>query len=77
MMFERYRHLFNHTGRRVAQTADQIFATLEPNCRTILVDAADRFGKPREGKRQNPLRNKAFSMVEMGDSNHRPLTCEA
>jgi integrase len=33
MMFERYGHLFNHTAKRVAQTADRIFATLERGCR--------------------------------------------
>lgn len=32
MMFERYGHLFNHTAKRVAQTADRIFAVLEPDC---------------------------------------------
>ncbi len=31
VMFERYGHLFNHTAKRVAQTADRIFAALEPN----------------------------------------------
>jgi integrase len=66
MMFERYGHLFSHSGRRVAKTADQIFAALETNCRTTVVNAADRFGKPRKQKRLNSLQNKAFSMVEMG-----------
>ncbi len=66
MMFERYGHLFNHTGRRVAQTADQIFAALEPNCRTIVVNAADRFGQPRTSKRRNSLQSRHFDVVEMG-----------
>ena len=65
MMFERYGHLFSHSGRRVAKTADQIFAAFEPYCRKIVVNAADRFGKPRKQKRLNSLQNKAFSMVEM------------
>jgi len=39
MMFERYGHLFDHTARRVVQTADRIFAALEPNCRTIVENA--------------------------------------
>ena|GEM_PF-4588716 len=60
MMFERYGHPFNHTAKRVAQTADRIFAALETNCRTV-VNAADRFGKPRKQKRLNSLQNKAFS----------------
>lgn len=30
----------------------------------------------KKQKRRNPLRNQAFSMVEMGDSNPRRLTCE-
>ncbi len=33
MMFERYGHLFSHSGRRVAKMADEIFAALETNCR--------------------------------------------
>jgi integrase len=65
MMFERYGHLFNHTARRVAQTADRIFAALEPNCRTIVVNAASRFGKPRKQKRPNPLQNGRSNVVEM------------
>jgi hypothetical protein len=32
-MFERYGHLFNDSAKRVAQTADRIFAALDPNCR--------------------------------------------
>jgi integrase len=39
MMFERYGHLFDHTAKRVAQTADRIFVALEPNCRTIVENA--------------------------------------
>jgi integrase len=66
MMFERYGHLFSHTAKRVAETADRIFDALESNCRAIVVNAADRFGKPRKQKRLNSLQNKAFSMVEMG-----------
>jgi integrase len=65
MMFERYGHLFNHTAKRVAQTADRIFAALEPNCRTIVVNAASRFGKPRKQKRPNPLQNGRSNVVEM------------
>jgi integrase len=65
MMFERYGHLFDHTAKRVAQTADRIFAALEPNCRTIVVNAADRFVLPRKQKRRNPSRSRAFLMVEM------------
>jgi integrase len=65
MMFERYGHLFNHTGRRVAQTADQIFAALEPSCRNIVVNAADRFGKPRQRKTRKPLRDAGSDVVEM------------
>ena len=65
MMFERYGHLFNYTGRRVAQTADQIFAALEPSCRNIVVNAADRFGMPRQRKTRKPLRDAGFDVVEM------------
>lgn len=43
MRFERYGHLFNHTTKCVAQTAGPIFAALEPDCRTIVVNAAHRF----------------------------------
>ena len=32
MMFERYGHLFNHSAQRVAETADRIFAALDPSC---------------------------------------------
>ena len=77
MVFERYGHLFNHTAKGVAQTADRIFAVLEPDCRTIVVNAAHRFALPRKEKRQNSLQSKAFPLVEMGDSNPRPLTCRA
>ncbi len=66
MMFERYGHLFSHTAKRVAQTADRIFEALESNCRTVVVNAADRFGKPRKQKRPNPLQDGRFQMVEMG-----------
>ncbi len=66
MMFERDGRLFNHTAKRVAQTAGRIFAALEPDCRTIVVSAADRCGKPRKQKRQNPLQNQTFPLVEMG-----------
>jgi len=38
MMFERYGHVFNHSAQRVAKTADGIFAALEPNCRTTVVN---------------------------------------
>ena len=55
-------------AKRVAKTADRIFAALEPNCRTIVVNAADRFALPRKEKRQNSMQSKAFPMVEMGDS---------
>jgi integrase len=65
MMFERYGHLFSHSGRRVAKTADEIFAALEPSCRTIVVNAADRFGKPRQRKTRKPLRDAGFQLVEM------------
>jgi hypothetical protein len=65
MMFERYGYLFNHTGRRDAQTADGIFAALETNCRTTVVNAADRFGKPRQRKTRKPLRDAGFDVVEM------------
>ena len=66
MMFERYGHLFDHTAKRVAQTVDRIFAALEPDCRTIVVNAAHRFALPRKQKRQNSLQSKAFPLVEMG-----------
>jgi hypothetical protein len=58
-------HLFNHTAQRVAQTAARIFAALEPNCRTIVANAANRFGKPRKQKRPNPLQNGRSTLVEM------------
>lgn len=57
MMFERYGHLFNHTAQRVAQTANRIFDDLDENCRTIVVNAADRFAKPRAQKTRKPLRH--------------------
>jgi len=65
MMFERYGHLFSHSGRRVAKTADEIFAALETNCRTTVVNAADRFGKPRQRKTRKPLRDAGSDVVEM------------
>ena len=65
MMFERYGHLLNHTGRRVAQTADQIFAAREPSCRNIVVNAADRFGMPRQRKTRKLLRDAGINLVEM------------
>ncbi len=69
MMFDRYGHLFNHTAKRVAQTADQIFAALEPT-RTQLSYDCRKYGgwlrKAANEKRQNLLRDKAFSVVEMG-----------
>jgi hypothetical protein len=34
MMFERYGHLFDHTARRVADTANRIFDRLEAERRT-------------------------------------------
>ena len=51
---------------RVAETADQVFAALEPNCRTIVVNAAERFGQPRPQKCQNSLQRRRFGVVEMG-----------
>ena len=65
MMFERYGHLFSHSGRHVAKTADEIFAALEPYCRTIVVNAADRFGQPRQRKTRKPLRDAGLDLVEM------------
>ncbi len=65
MMFERYGHLFNHTAQRVAQTANRIFDGLDPNCRTIVVNAADRFTKPRAQKTRKALRHTDFPVVEM------------
>ena len=65
MMFERYGHLFGHSARRVALTTDRIFAALETDCRTIVVNAADRFGQPRAQKRTNSLQNRRFGVVEM------------
>jgi integrase len=65
MMFERYGHLFNHSAQRMAQTADRIFATLDPNCRTTVVNAADRFGQPRTPKRRGALQRPHFDVVEM------------
>jgi hypothetical protein len=67
MMFERYGHLFDHTAKRVAQTAD----------RTIVVNAAYRFGKPRKQKRHDPLRNGRLDVVEMRGLEPLTLTCEA
>jgi hypothetical protein len=64
-MFERYGYLFNHTGRRDAQTADQIFAALESSCRTIVVNAADRFGKLSQRKTRKTLRDAGSDLVEM------------
>jgi hypothetical protein len=52
----------------------RIFAALKPYCRKIVVNAADRFALPRDQKRQNSLQNQVLSLVEMGDSNPRPLT---
>ncbi len=65
MMFERYGHLFNHTAQRVAQTANRIFDGLDPNCRTIVVNAADRFTKPRAQKTRKALQHADFPVVEM------------
>jgi len=76
MMFERYGHLFSHTAKHVAETADRIFGDLEANCRTIVVHAEDRFTAPRSKRQKKPLRRKAFPLAEMRDSNPRPLTCE-
>jgi hypothetical protein len=61
----RYGHLFNHSAQRVAQTADQIFAALEPGCRTIVVNAADRFGSRVKEKPANPYGMRVFQLVEM------------
>jgi Phage integrase family len=77
MMFERYGYLFDHTAKRVAQTADRICAALEPNCRTIVVNAADRFGLPRRKNAKIHYRIRRFRWWRWGDSNPRPLTCEA
>jgi hypothetical protein len=55
MMLERYGQLFDYTAKRVAQTADRIFGALEPNCRTIVVNAAHRFALPRSQNAQNSL----------------------
>jgi len=65
MMFERYGHLFSHTARRVAETADRLFAQLDANCRTTVVDAADRFGKPRKPKPRTVNNDAGLDVVEM------------
>ncbi len=65
MMFERYGHLFGHSAQRVAQIADRVFDDLGPNCRTSVVNAADRFGLPSNVKTRKALRHAGLRLVEM------------
>ena len=65
MLFERFGHLFNHTARRVAETTNRIFDELAANCRTTVVDAADRFGTPRKEKIRIANNDADFQLVEM------------
>lgn len=64
-MFERYGHRFNHTARRVAQSADPISQPLN----TIVVNAALRFGQPRKEKRPSLLHDGRFQ--DFGDERTR------
>lgn len=54
-LMTRYRHFFK-------LTANRIFDDLDENCRTIVVNAADRFTKPRAQKTRKPLRHAGFPM---------------
>jgi hypothetical protein len=63
----------DHTAKRVAQNAERIFAALEPDCRTIIVNAAHRFALPRKEKRQIPYKIRRFRRWKMGDSTPDPL----
>jgi len=65
MLFERYGHLFSHTSRRIAQTTNRIFDELGANCRTTVVNAADRFGQPRKEKTRIVNDDAGFHLVEM------------
>ena len=55
---------------RLAQTSAQ-------TGRTVVVNAAHRFALPRREKRQTLCRVRRLRWWRWGDSNPRPLTCEA
>ena len=53
------------TAKRAVQTFERIFATREPNCRTIVLNPTYRLTLPRR-KNAKPLQFEAFPVVEMG-----------
>ena len=61
------------TAKRAVQTVERIFVTLEPNCRTIVLNPTYRRTLPRR-ENAKPLQFEAFPMMETGGLDPRPLT---